>query len=37
MMLVRFPKLRLDAAHPAVRKCESLTFRGFERLPVRFD
>ena len=36
-LLSRFPKLGLDPERPAVRKCESLTFRGFSSLPLRFD
>jgi len=34
-LLVRFPRLSLDAERLPVRKCDSLTFRGFARLPVR--
>jgi len=30
------PKLRLDEQNPPVRRCESLVFRGFHRLPVVF-
>jgi cytochrome P450 len=36
-LLVRYPRLRLDPDRLPVRKCESLTFRGFARLPVRAD
>jgi len=34
-MLKRFPTLKLDAERLPVRKCDSLIFRGFQRLPVR--
>lgn len=34
-LLARFPKLSLDPERLPVRKVESLTFRGFARLPVR--
>lgn len=33
----RFPRMRLDPERLPIRKCESLTFRGFARLPVRVD
>jgi cytochrome P450 len=33
-LMARYPNLRLDPDRPAERKCESLTFRGFARLPV---
>lgn len=36
-LLDRFPKLRLDPEKLPVRKVDSLTFRGFARLPVRAD
>jgi cytochrome P450 len=35
-MAARFPKLRLDSSRPAVRQCASLSFRGFQSLPVLF-
>jgi len=34
-LLMRFPRLSLDAERLPVRKCDSLTFRGFARLPVQ--
>jgi cytochrome P450 PksS len=34
-LLKRFPRLHLDPERHPVRKIESLTFRGFARLPVR--
>lgn len=36
-LLKRYPNLRLDPEQPAVRKCESLIFRGFASLPIRCD
>lgn len=36
-LLKRYPNLRLDPDRPAVRKCESLIFRGFSSLPLRCD
>ncbi len=33
-LLTRYPNLRLDPDRPAVRKCESLIFRGFASLPL---
>lgn len=36
-LLTRYPTLRLDPDRPAVRKCESLIFRGFASLPLRVD
>jgi cytochrome P450 len=36
-LLTRYPNLRLDPDRPAVRKCESLGFRGFASLPLRAD
>ena len=36
-LLKRYPKLRLDPDRPAVRKCESLIFRGFSSLPLWAD
>jgi cytochrome P450 PksS len=36
-LLTRYPNLRLDPDRPAVRKCESLIFRGFASLPLRVD
>ena len=36
-LLRRFPGLRLDPTAPAVRRCESMMFRGFASLPVRFS
>lgn len=34
-LLKRFPRLSLDPERLPVRKCDSLIFRGFARLPVR--
>lgn len=36
-LVSRFPTLRLDPERHPVRKVESLTFRGFARLPLRVD
>lgn len=36
-LVARFPKLRLDPERLPIRKIESLTFRGFARLPLRTD
>jgi cytochrome P450 PksS len=33
----RMPRLRLDEERPPRRRCESLVFKGFHTLPVRFD
>lgn len=35
-LLRRMPELRLDEARPARLKCNSLLFRGFDSLPVRW-
>jgi cytochrome P450 len=35
-LVKRFPNMRLDSSRPAVRQCASLSFRGFQSLPVLF-
>ncbi|OJT24472.1 hypothetical protein BO221_15080 [Archangium sp. Cb G35] len=36
VLLERFPQLRLDETRPPKLKCHSLTFRGFDSLPLRW-
>ncbi|WP_437567726.1 cytochrome P450 [Sorangium sp. So ce542] len=36
-LIRRMPGLRLDDQSPPVRRCESVMFRGFRRLPVVFS
>jgi cytochrome P450 len=36
-LVQRLPRLRLDEERPLRRRMDSLTFRGLESLPVRFD
>ncbi|HZI05093.1 MAG TPA: cytochrome P450 [Archangium sp.] len=36
MLLERLPGLRLDETRPLVPKCHSVTFRGFDSLPLRW-
>ncbi|WP_414572854.1 cytochrome P450 [Nostoc sp. CCY 9925] len=35
-LLKRFPNLQFDSARPALPRHNTLTFKGFDALPVRF-